>query len=1000
MARHHFVARSRPALRTGAPMRTIVATVAALIGSLLTVGITASPASADAFTYSDISAGYHAACAVTTEGTALCWGWNRAGALATENRDEKVLAPSRIVLPGGARFASIEAGEYATTCGIDTDGGVWCWGEHHLGSYFTPTSTYPVRVELPAGVRATHLSNGGSIACAVSTRNELWCWGDVLDLGNGSTEATRTPELVPIPDGSPVADVQVGPASACALTTAGAVWCWGTNDDGEVGIGYRTAKVVLPAKVSLPPGTVASAVTVGLDRACALSDGGRAWCWGDNYEGALGDGTYTDSPSPVAVVTPSNERLASIDTAWYHTCAISVSGTTWCWGRGGFGELGSGTTLGGRTFRSPIVPAGTVFTTLSAGLATTCAIDTAGRVWCWTGSDWGVAGTGDTTKSLFPRLIAQIGSPTIGGTEVERIGAESASVRALVNPNGARTSWSMEISTDPSFVPSRIIASSTAVAAGWASTPVGLPVAGLAPRTRHWVRVSAVNTYGTTVGEPQEFVTLGTEPVPGPVTVESVSGTTAHVRVSVDPGLLNTTVSLEWSASADFAERESLDLAPVGPDEGTVERSGVITGLSPRTRHWVRITATNRLGAVTGSSATFETVGDAPVVTGVTVTPAVDSVEVSAVVDTGNLDSVITASIAAAGSPSRALATRTVDLGAGSQDRAGFVFTGLSPASGYVVSVSASNVLGSHIHPAVAVTTLGAAPSPGLPEAGTSATDSVLVTVPVDPGGLSTRVVLQVSTDPGFRDGVTEHYLGTVTGDATVRRSLLVKGLAPRTAYHLRAVASNVLGSATGPAAGFRTATPVGVLMNDGDDETSDPSVVLSVTAPRGTDMIRVSNFSSMDGAKVLPLSGSVNWVLDGADSPRSVRTVWVQFLAADGRVILASSDSIILLGPEADLPPEDDDAAPELSSARITGASASGAGVNARGPRATVAGRDLRSGIVRVEFRAGGRTVVHRISASTRLNGSFAVPARKGVWVRLVDAAGNASRWTRVRGS
>ena len=134
-------------------------------------------------------------------------------------------------------------------------------------------------------------------------------WGDVLDLGNGSTEATRTPELVPIPDGSPVADVQVGPASACALTTAGAVWCWGTNDDGEVGIGYRTAKVVLPAKVSLPPGTVASAVTVGLDRACALSDGGRAWCWGDNYEGALGDGTYTDSPSPVAVITPSNEQI-------------------------------------------------------------------------------------------------------------------------------------------------------------------------------------------------------------------------------------------------------------------------------------------------------------------------------------------------------------------------------------------------------------------------------------------------------------------------------------------------------------------------------------------------------------------------------------------------------------------------------------------------------------------------------------------------------------------
>jgi hypothetical protein len=906
-----------------------------------------------------------------------------------------------VVLPGRARFSSIEAGEYATTCGIDTDGGVWCWGEHHLGSYFTPTSTHPVRVELPAGTRATRLSNGGSIACAVSAHNELWCWGDVLDLGNGSTEATRTPELVPLPDGSPVADVQVGPASACALTTAGAVWCWGTNDDGEIGIGYRTAKVVLPARVTLPPGTVASAVTVGLDRACALSDGGRAWCWGDNYEGALGDGTYTDSSSPVAVVTPGNERLARIDTAWYHTCAISVSGTTWCWGRGGFGELGSGTTLGGRTFRSPVVPAGTVFTTLSAGLATTCAIDTTGRVWCWTGSDWGVAGTGDATKSLFPRLIAQIGSPTVAGTAVERVGAERATVRVLVNPNGAPTAWSVEVSTDPSFVPSTVVSSSTPVTSGWTSVPVSLSLGGLAPRTRHWVRVTAVNTFGTTVGEPREFVTLGSEPLPGLLTVESVSGTSATVRVSVDPGLLHTTVSLEWSASADFADPKSLRVAPVGADEGTVDRTGVITALSPRTRHWVRVIATNRLGTVTGPATAFETVGDAPVVTGVTVTPAVDSVEVSATVDTGSLDSVVSASIAAADTPSRVLETRTVDLGAGSRDRASFVFTGLSPASEYLVSVTASNALGASTHPAGPVTTRGAVPSPGLPETGEPGTDNVLVTVPVDPGGIATRVVLQVSTDPGFRDGVTEHYLGTVTGDVTVRRTHLVKGLAPRTTYNVRAKATNMLGAAVGPASTFRTATPVGVLVNEDGEETSDPAVVLTVTAPRGTDMLRVANSSSMDGARVLPLAGTVNWTLDGADSPRATRTVWVQFLSADGRVLLTSSDSIVLAGPDGDVPADDgDETAPELSTARITGASASGAGSTARGPRATVAGRDLRSGIVRVEFRAAGRTVVHRISASTRLNSSFAVPARKGVWVRLVDAAGNASRWAKVRGS
>ncbi|MEY3690946.1 MAG: hypothetical protein RJB57_601, partial [Actinomycetota bacterium] len=364
--------------------RALVTAFLAVIGSVAAVSTGTTAVSAEPFTYVDVSAGYHAACAVATDGTGLCWGWNRKGALGTENTDEKVLAPSRIMLPGGARFASIGAGEYATTCGIDTDSQVWCWGEHHLGSYFTPTSTRPVRVELPSGTRAVQMSNGGSIACAVTTARELWCWGDVLDLGNGSTEATRTPERVPMPDGSAVTNVQVGPANACAITAVGGLWCWGTNDDGEIGIGYRSAKVSLPARVPLPDGVVPASVSVGLDRVCALSVEGRGWCWGDNYEGALGDGTYTDSPSPRAVVVPADESLALLDTAWYHTCAVTVSGTTWCWGRGGFGELGTGTTLGGRTFRQPLLPAGTVLSTLSAGLATTCGIDTSGRVWCWT----------------------------------------------------------------------------------------------------------------------------------------------------------------------------------------------------------------------------------------------------------------------------------------------------------------------------------------------------------------------------------------------------------------------------------------------------------------------------------------------------------------------------------------------------------------------------------------------------------------------------------------
>ena len=981
-------------------VRAFVCALLGLVGSVVAVTATAPVVAAEPFAYTKVSAGYHAACAVTGDGTGLCWGWNRNGALGTENTDEKVMTPSRIALPSGARFATIEAGEYSTTCGIDTDGGVWCWGDHHLGSYFTPTSNRPVRVELPAGTRAVQMSNGATIACAVSAARELWCWGDVLDLGNGSTEATRTPERVSMPDGSPVINVQVGPANACAVTAAGALWCWGTNDDGEIGLGYRTAKVSLPARVPLPDGVIVSSVSVGLDRICALSHDGRGWCWGDNYDGALGDGTYADSPSPVPVVVPAGERLSILDTAWYHTCAVTVSGATWCWGRGGFGELGTGTTLGGRTFRHPALPEGTVLTSLSAGLATTCAIDTAARVWCWTGSDWGVAGTGDSTKSLFPRLIAAVGTPTLSAPVIAAVGSESALVRASVNPQGARTSWSVQVSTDPSFTGSTTVAGSPVVAAGWSAVNVQVPLAGLSPRTRHWVRLVATNTFGASTGAPVGFDTLGSEPTVGTPATGTVTGTRATVSVDVDPGLLRTVTRLEWSDSALFDSPSSHELSPVGADGGTTTLSAVIDGLSPRTTYWVRAVATNRLGTTTGDVTTFDTTGSEPTVSNVAASAGVDSVTVTADLDGGNLAGTAVATIAVADDPGVPVGTRSVRWDESAAPAGRFVFEGLSPRTHYSVTVTVANVLGENSAGPVLFTTRGDAPDVEPTTVSGVTTGRADVTVVVDPNGLDSRVVVQVSTSDDFTAGVTEHFVGILSGEGKASRTVRVDGLSPRTTHYVRVTASNLLGSRTGDPTTFRTATPVGVIVNGGDTVTATESVELEITAPSGAVAVRVANNRSMAGARVHATGPAIRWQLEPAGAVSETRTVWVQFLDRNGAVVMTASDSIDLLGREPDpQPDEPDDTAPVVSSARLTSASASAAG-RGPGPRATVTGHDGLSGIVRVEFRSGRKFTVHRIGSVAALRQSFVVPGRASLWVRLVDAAGNASRWVRVRGS
>ena len=987
--------------------RLLGVSIAAAVSAVVVVAASPSAASADPFTYVDVSTGYHAACAVTNDGSAVCWGWNQAGSLGTADPSEKVATPSRVQLPDGQRFASVAAGEYFTTCGITTTGAVYCWGQHHLGSYFSPTSTTPVRTELPSGVRARSLANGGSIACAVSTADELWCWGDVLDFGNGSTEGTRTPERVPMPDGSGVRSVDVGPGAACAVTTTQRLYCWGSNGDGEIGIGYVSTKVSTPAAVLLPAGVVPASVSVGLGRVCALDTTGTGWCWGDNYEGSFGDGTYTDSRVPRRVLTPAGEALTSLQTAWYHTCGIGTSGTTWCWGRGGFGELGTGTTLGGKTFRQPVLPDGVTLRTVATGLATTCAIDDSSRIWCWTGSDWGVAGTGDLTKSLFPRLTAPIGSPTVSVAESRETGAEHAVIRASVNPNGSATTFSVEVATNPQFDGSWRQPGTTVLQGGrYVPVDVGVRVAGLAPRTVHHARIIAVNAHGTVTGGTVTFTTLGSEPSLGTPSVGAVGGTTARASVTVDPGLLRTSVHAEISVSPSFSSPRRVDIDGLA-GTGTETRDVSLDSLAPRTLHHIRFVATNRLGTVTSATATFTTLGSEPAVSGTEVSSTSASVTVSATVDGGDLAGSAVAHLSTSEDFAGAVRSGVVEWQEGQDASPTFTFRSLEPRTTYWVRVTASNALGSSTGHSTSVRTRGGVPVIGTLAAEATGTTSATVTADVDATGLATSLTAQVATNDTFTEGLDEHFLGRFSGDGATVRRLQLRDLSPGTRYHVRYVAVNDAGTTTSAAVTFTTPRPVGVEINDGDDTTSNPTVTLRITAPQGAVAMRLADNPAMRNARVLPVTPSSSWTFAPATGAPVTRGVWVTFHDAGGTASAPYGDTIVIEVPDTDEPGDEpvedealDDTAPVVVSARIVKVSASSAGkTTAAGTRLSVTGRDALSGITQVQVRTKAGTKRYGITASRRLTRVFASPSRTGVWVRLVDAAGNASKWTRVRG-
>jgi alpha-tubulin suppressor-like RCC1 family protein len=420
------------------------------------------------------------------------WGDNMLGQLGGGFKGTK--SPLAVTVLGLGNVKQVAA-TYFTSYALLADGTVTAWGGNDSGQLGDglagPASSAPVHVLGLSGVTA--IAAGGAHAMALLGNGTVATWGGNLNgqLGDGTTLAGKlgpgrvVPALVPGLGG--VVAIAAGGGDDAVLLGDGSVMAWGENKDGQLGDGTKVEKP-RPTRVAGLTGVKGLALG-GIPslsgHMLALLGDGTVRAIGANGSGQLGDGTTTDSSSPVAVKGLSG--VVQVAASASHSLALLHDGTVLAWGNNEFGELGAAPSGPEKCGTAPCskVP----FTVgihgvsaIAAGWRFSLALQ-GGAVFSWGWNELGQLGDGTTANSSTPVGVVGLGP-------VSQISAgEKHSIALLQSPGPAPV---IEVVPGPGSLAVRWRAGESGEKWGVSWRPVEHPPAAwsnhvtLAPQTRSY----------------------------------------------------------------------------------------------------------------------------------------------------------------------------------------------------------------------------------------------------------------------------------------------------------------------------------------------------------------------------------------------------------------------------------------------------------------------------------------------------------------------------------
>jgi hypothetical protein len=232
------------------------------------------------------------------------------------------------------------------------------------------------------------------------------------------------------------------PSHGCAWRMHGKMFCWGSNESSELGTGamgpISTAVLVPGVDDVVDVGTANNGTQIS--HTCAVTGSGSVYCWGANMMGQIGDGTRMARPSPTLV--PGIGDAVAIAVGGQHSCALHAGGTMACWGSDRSGELGVGDGIGVTPYLPAEVKGLASIVQIAAGDSHTCALLADHSAWCWGANAYGEVGNNYPVTAFAPvQVLDPGGQPMTDAVEIT-CGAQHSCARRL---SGRISCWGADL---------------------------------------------------------------------------------------------------------------------------------------------------------------------------------------------------------------------------------------------------------------------------------------------------------------------------------------------------------------------------------------------------------------------------------------------------------------------------------------------------------------------------------------------------------------------------